>query len=109
MIGMVCMQERSKRQYYLPAELQFEKPFRIITQIAALLVVVIMVGIFFQLIIESFPAFRKFGLSLITSCTWKSVSEEFGAQPSIVRTLDTSLIAIIFGVPHSLCCAFFIK
>lgn len=103
------MQQRSKKQYFLPAGLHFEKPFRIITQIAAILVLVIMVTIFFQLIIECFPAFRKFGLAFITSSTWNSVSEKFGALSPIVGTLVTSLIAIIFGVPLSLGCAFFLN
>ena len=47
----------------------------------------------------SLPAWEHSGLGLITGSIWSPGSGDFGALPLIAGTLETSAIALIFGVP----------
>ena len=71
-------------------------PFRVITRVAAILMICTMAAIFLQLTVESLPVFKKFGISFITGSSWNPVSGKFGALASIVGTIVTSLIAVLF-------------
>jgi phosphate transport system permease protein len=97
------------KQTKLPAPigLVFEKPFRHLTYISALLLILTMAAIFIVLIYESIPVFTRFGISFLTSANWNPVTDDYGALAPILGTVITSLIAIIFGVPLALGCAFF--
>jgi phosphate transport system permease protein len=87
----------------------FEPLFGLISRAAALLVVLVMAGIFVTLCYQSFPAFKTFGLSFIWTSSWNPVTDKFGALPAIVGTLITSIIAILFGAPLALGVAFFLN
>lgn len=101
--------KKNKEQIRVPAGIRFETPFRIITRLSAFLLFGIMAAIFILLSYESFPVFQKFGIKFITSSSWNPVSDKFGALASIVGTLVTSLIALLFGVPLALGSAFFMN
>jgi phosphate transport system permease protein len=100
---------KNDRFILLPRGRHFELPFKIATHAAAYLIIGVMAAIFLLLLYESLPVFRKFGFSFITSSEWNPVSNKFGALASIVGTLVTSIIAVVFGVPLALGSAFFLK
>ncbi len=61
------------------------------------------------LLIESFPAIRKFGiLDFLAGTTWDPVSEVFGALPALFGTLLITFIASAIALPVSVGIAIFI-
>jgi phosphate transport system permease protein len=74
----------------------------------ALLVLVLLGGVIAALIEGSWPVFRNFGFSFVTTEVWNPVTEKFGALAPIYGTLVTSVLAMLFGVPVSFGIAMFI-
>jgi phosphate transport system permease protein len=85
-----------------------DRTFRLLTEGAAITVLVILAGVIFSLIYGSMPTWRAFGLGFLTSESWNPVTEKFGALPAIYGTLLTSIIAMLIGVPISLGIAIFL-
>jgi len=85
-----------------------DRTFRLLTETAAIAVLVILAGVIFSLIYGSMPTWRAFGLGFLTSESWNPVTEKFGALPAIYGTLLTSIIAMLIGVPISLGIAIFL-
>lgn len=74
----------------------------------AILVIVVMLGIFFELITQSLPTIKKFGFGFFVSADWNQVTQEFGALSSIYGTLVSTFIALAIAVPLSLGIALFL-
>jgi phosphate transport system permease protein len=85
-----------------------DRTFRLLTESAAIAVLVILAGVIFSLIYGSMPTWRAFGLGFLTSESWNPVTEKFGALPAIYGTLLTSIVAMLIGVPISLGIAIFL-
>lgn len=85
-----------------------DRSFRIVTEVSALAVLVILAGVIFSLVHGSLPTWRTFGLDFLSSQSWNPVTEKFGALPAIYGTLLTSFIAMLIGVPISLGIAMFL-
>jgi phosphate transport system permease protein len=85
-----------------------ERGFRGLTLASALLVPGVMLGIGFDLVISSWPAFRTFGLGFLVSQDWNPVAQSFGAASSIFGTLVSTLIAMLIAGPLSLAIALFL-
>ena len=75
----------------------------------AFAIVAILAGIAAVLVIDSVPAWRTFGLSLITGTQWDPIRELYGAIPFVVGTLETSLIALILATPVGVLTALFLS
>lgn len=82
--------------------------FRLVSTLCAVLIIVIIVGVFLQLAHNSGTALSKFGLAFLFSEDWNPVIGKFGAASSIYGTLMTTLIAMIIAVPLSLVIALFL-
>jgi phosphate transport system permease protein len=82
--------------------------FRWLTQIAAVTVLALLVGVMLALLHGSLPAWRAFGLEFLTSQSWNPVKAHFGALPAIYGTLLTSFLAMLIGVPVSIGIAIFL-
>lgn len=74
-----------------------EEVFRGAVTLAALLVLVIVVGLAVDLAWESRQAAARFGLRFLVTSTWDPVHQQFGALPYIFGTLVTSLIGIVLA------------
>jgi phosphate transport system permease protein len=85
-----------------------DRTFRVLTQGAAIAVLVILAGVMLSLVHGSLPAWKAFGFDFFTSQSWNPVTEKFGALPAIYGTLLTSVIAMVIGVPISLGIAVFL-
>jgi len=86
------------------------EPFFVwLTRISAIIVMLILAGIFAVLFSESLPALRKFGAAFLISNSWNPVTEKFGALAPICGTLISSSIAMLVGVPLALGAALFIN
>ena len=74
----------------------------------AAFVLLLLGAIIVSLIIGSEPALRKFGLAFFTTAAWNPVTENFGGLSPIVGTIESSVIALLIGVPISFGVAFFL-
>ena len=82
--------------------------YRAVAVGAAVLVLMLMAGLMLELIVNSGPSIRKFGVGFLGSSSWNPVTEEFGALSSIFGTLVSTVIAMIIAVPLSLLIALFL-
>jgi phosphate transport system permease protein len=82
--------------------------FHALTGLCAVIVILVMAGIFFELFRLSLPAMEKFGLGFLTSSSWNPFKEDFGAASSIYGTLVSTAIAMLIAVPLSLVIALFL-
>lgn len=77
-------------------------------QFNGLLSVLILLGIFFLLLWEGFPAIKNLGLSAFSAMIWNPTSyvkESYGLGAMIISTLMVTLGAMILAVPVGLGCA----
>ena len=56
--------------------------------------VLLVAGLFVELLVNSLPSIREFGLSFLWSSEWNPVTERFGALPFIFGTVVSSVIAL---------------
>lgn len=73
--------------------------FHRLTQSFSLMVLVVLVGILVSLFVNAWPTFAKFGAHFLWYVEWDIINEEFGAAISIVGTVISAGIALIFAVP----------
>ncbi len=73
--------------------------FRRVLAVFPIAILILVAGIFFQLVWCSLPSLQKFGLGFLYHSTWNPVIENFGALPFIFGTCLTSLVALILAVP----------
>ena len=86
-----------------------DRGFRLGTGFFALLVVLLVAGIFFELYRTSTLSLSKFGWRFWTGKTWDPVSGEFGALPFIWGTLYSSILAMVISTPIALGIAIFLS
>ncbi len=86
-----------------------DRGFRLGTGFFALLVVLLVAGIFWELFRTSHLSIAKFGFRFWTGKTWDPVSGEFGALPFIWGTVYSSLLAMLLSTPIALGIAIFLS
>ncbi|HYX21679.1 MAG TPA: phosphate ABC transporter permease subunit PstC, partial [Thermoanaerobaculia bacterium] len=86
-----------------------DRGFRLGTGFFALIIVLLVVGIFFELYRTSHLSLSKFGLRFWTGRTWDPVSGDFGASPFIWGTLYSSILAMLISTPIALGIAIFLS
>lgn len=85
-----------------------DKIFKSILFIAACLILILTAGVIYALVSQSLSAFANFGLfNFISSSSWDSVNNNFGALPFIAGTLITAILALLFCIPFSFSIALF--
>jgi phosphate transport system permease protein len=82
--------------------------FRLVTGSCAVLVLVLIVAIFAELLVNSWPSIKAFGWRFLVSQDWNPVREKFGAASSIYGTLVSTAIAMVLAVPVGLVTALFL-
>ena len=83
--------------------------FRLGTALFALLVLLVVAAIGFELFRNSTLPIRKFGWNFWRTSDWDPVSGEFGALPFIWGTVYSSVFAIVFATPIALGIAIFVS
>ena len=82
--------------------------FKALTASCAALILVIMAGIFFTLLRQSWPVMQEFGVGFLFSKAWNPVKQQFGALSSIYGTLISTCIGMAIAVPLSVVIALFL-
>src|ERR1700735_1383327 len=85
-----------------------DNSFRSLTLGAAVLVLVLLLGVVVSLFLGALPAFREFGVGFLFSDAWSPPKDQYGAATAIYGTLVTSIIAMLIGVPGGLGIAVFL-
>ena len=106
--GAVVVSTRKERAQITARMRSSDNLFRLITQSAAVFVLVLLGGVIFSLIQGSWLAANTFGLSFFTTEAWDPVTDKFGALAPVYGTVITSLIAMAIAVPVGLGIAVFI-
>ncbi len=70
--------------------------------------VVLVLGVFLTLVIQSIPSLKSLGIKYLWDKTWDPVNNVYGALPFLIGTLLTSFIALIISVPFSFSIAIFL-
>ena len=86
-----------------------DRGYRWTTGAVALVIVLLVAGIGFELSRQSLLSIRQFGFGFWTGRTWDPVSGNFGALPFIWGTLYSSILALLIATPVSLGIAIFIN
>ncbi len=79
-----------------------------ITFVAAALAVTALVQITYELIKGSRLAFHRFGFGFLTSQTWDTIHNQFGALSLIFGTAITAILAIVIAAPLAVAIALFL-
>ena len=86
-----------------------DRGFRLGTGFFALLVVLLVLGILWELYRTSHLSIEKFGFHFWRTSTWDPVAGEFGALPFIWGTLYSSILALVLSTPVALGIAIFLS
>ena len=86
-----------------------EAGFRIGTGLFGAVLVLIVVGIGYELWRQSVLSIAKFGLNFWATSTWDPVVGQFGALPFIWGTLYSSILSLLIAAPIALGIAIFIS
>src|SRR5689334_8168672 len=82
--------------------------FRLGTAAVAMILVVLVAAIGFELLRQSQLSVAKFGFGFWVHDIWDPVSGEFGARPFIWGTLYSSVLALLLAAPVALGIAVFV-
>jgi len=73
--------------------------FRRILAVFPISILILVAGIFYELVSASLPSLKKFGIAFFFNTTWDPVAENFGALPFIFGTCVTAFVALLLAVP----------
>jgi phosphate transport system permease protein len=85
-----------------------DRLFGLFARAAAVLTLVLLVGILVSLVIGAWPAIAHYGPGFLTHNAWDPVREDFGGLVMIYGTLATSCIALLIAIPISFGIAIFL-
>jgi ABC-type phosphate transport system permease subunit len=89
-------------------QIRMENIFRRSLVFIGLIMVILVLGIFITLAIESVPSLRALGIKYLWGKTWDPVNNVYGALPFLVGTLLTSFLALIISIPFSFAIAIYL-
>ncbi|WP_146681520.1 phosphate ABC transporter permease subunit PstC [Thioclava sp. F28-4] len=87
---------------------QSDRIFGSLTLAAAVVVLLVLLGVFASLVMGAWPAFKEYGLPFLWTAKWNPVTDKFGALAPLYGTVVTSIIAMVIAVPVGLGIAIFL-
>ncbi len=97
-----------KKISYSYRKVRFENFFRRSLVVVALLVLILVIGIFFTLVVGSLPSVKALGIKYLWGKTWDPVNNIYGAFPFLLGTLLSSFLALIISIPFSFAIAVYL-
>lgn len=82
--------------------------FTVLTSLTALVVVLVIAGMFFELTRDSWPAIKTNGISFLWHTNWDPTRKAFGIGSFIAGTLITSVFALVFATVVAVLVALFL-
>ncbi|MEO8711421.1 MAG: phosphate ABC transporter permease subunit PstC, partial [Parafilimonas sp.] len=74
----------------------------------AVIMILLVLGIFLTLIVQSVPSIKALGIKYLWGKTWNPVTNVYGAYPFLLGTLLTSFLALIISIPFSFAVAIYL-
>jgi phosphate transport system permease protein len=78
-------------------EVWANKAFRLFTRVCAIIIILLLFIILFQIGRKAAPAMGQYGVSFLTSTSWNANKADFGILPQIWGTLYSSFLALAIG------------
>jgi len=85
-----------------------ESVFKRTLIIMGLVMVILVLGIFLTLVVQSLPSIKSLGLKYLWGKVWDPVQDIYGAFPFLLGTLISSFLALIISIPFSVAVAIFL-
>lgn len=85
-----------------------ETAFKRLLAATALVLMVIALGIFLTLVVQSIPSIKHLGINYLWGKTWDPVGDVYGALPFLIGTLVTSFLALLISIPFSYAIAIYL-
>lgn len=89
-------------------KVRMETAFKRTLIITAIVMIMVALGVFITLLIESVPSIRSLGIKYLWGTTWDPVSNVYGALPFLIGTVLTSFLALVISIPFSYAIAIFL-
>lgn len=89
-------------------QVKYEMVFSRTLIITALVILILVFGVFLTLLVESIPSIQHLGIGFLLGKIWDPVSNVYGAYPFLVGTLLTSFLALVISIPFSMAIAIFL-
>ena len=86
-----------------------DRVYRFVLSAAAISVLLVIVGLIYELVMGSRQSFGVFGLHFFSDSTWDPNGNKFGALPFILGTLYSSFWALVIALPISIFTAIFLS
>jgi phosphate transport system permease protein len=86
----------------------FEALFFRVSQVSAIFVLAVLLGIFISLLINAWPSLQHFGINFFFTSDWNINKNKFGALIGIYGTVVSSFIALLIATPLSFGIALFL-
>jgi phosphate transport system permease protein len=97
--------KKAKRPY---KQIKWESFFKRSLIAIAVVMIVLVIGIFLTLVVESVPSIKALGIKYLWGKTWNPVTNVYGAYPFLLGTLLTSFLALIISLPFSFAIAIYL-
>ena len=79
-----------------------EALFKWLMRNSALLLCIILIGIFITLFVGALPSIQANGLKFLTGTNWDPTNNEYGSLPFLVGTIISAILALIISFPFSI-------
>lgn len=79
-----------------------DRLFTAFTALLGLVILALLFALTVELVVESMPSIRQFGLWFLVSSDWDPSTDQYGALPFIYGTTVSSALALLLAVPLSL-------
>ncbi|HWB24001.1 MAG TPA: PstC family ABC transporter permease [Chitinophagaceae bacterium] len=104
-MGKINTGKYTKHTY---GQVRMENVFKRTLVAIAIVMIIIVVGIFLTLIVKSMPSIQSLGLKYLWGKTWDPINNVYGALPFLLGTLLTSFLALIISIPFSFAIAVYL-
>ena len=89
-------------------QIRTENIFNKTLMLMGLIIIILVLGIFLTLVIQSLPSIKALGPKYLWSKVWDPVADVYGAWPFLLGTLLSSFLALIISIPFSISIAIFL-
>lgn len=86
----------------------YESAFKRTLTLSSVIFIVILIAFLITLFVSSTPTLKSIGFKFIFGKAWNPVTNDFGALPFLIGTLETSVLALIISTPFALAVGLFL-
>lgn len=83
--------------------------FTLLTALAAVSLLIVIGGIFSVVLWGAWPALKEYGFGFLVSSVWDPVANIYGAIPSVIGTIVTSVLSLAIAAPLGIGTAIFLS